>query len=107
MRKNERAYFRMLYLYGYGAGEARITPGYFLQRGIITVFPLLLFLSPHRFAHLGFRYRRNASSALGWLAGRLGGRCVPRGWKKLEGVLISPEAQRCRDASQVSDRETD
>jgi GT2 family glycosyltransferase len=106
MRKNERAYFRMLYLYGYGAGEARITPGYFLRRVIIMIFPPLVLLSPHRFACMKFRYRRNAASASGWLAGRFGGRHAPDGWKKIEGILLSPEAQMCRNAAAVNHRNT-
>jgi glycosyltransferase involved in cell wall biosynthesis len=107
MRTNERAYFRMMYLYGYGAGEARITPGYFLRRLFIMVFPPLVLLSPHRFACLKFRYRRNVASATGWLAGRFGGRRAPAGWEKFEGILLSPEAQHYRKRTAATHREKD
>ena len=94
IRENLEAYCRMLYSYGYGAAEARLYTSYFLRCGLIAAFPPLLFLSRHRFAHLGFRYRKNLSSARGWLAGRLKGHCPPPEWKRVDGVLLSSEAQK-------------
>lgn len=93
VRSTARAYFKMLYSYGYGAAEARLYGPYFFQRGLITFCPLLSLLSPHRFHHLKFRYRKNASSTLGWLAGFFKGHTAPGGWKRVDGVLLSPEAQ--------------
>ena len=84
----------MLYGYGYGAAEARLYLPYFVRRALVAAFPPLLFLSRHRFRHLEFRYRKNLSSARGWLAGRFKGHRPPTGWKRIDGVLLSPEAQK-------------
>jgi len=95
-RPTAEAFFKLLYRNGFGAAEAQLYAPYFLRRFLITIFPPLLLLSPHRFAHLGFRYRRHLSSTLGWLAGKLRGHRPPKDWKKIEGILLSPEAQRTR-----------
>lgn len=93
VRPSLAAYYKLLHRNAYGAAEARLYAPYFLRRGLITICPLLLLMSRHRFQHLGFRYRKNASSALGWLAGFLKGRRPPPGWKRVDGILLSPEAQ--------------
>jgi glycosyltransferase involved in cell wall biosynthesis len=93
MRKSAKAYLKMLYSYGYGAAEAQLNPSYFLRRMIIALIPPLLLLSKHRFRFLGFRYRKNLASVLGWLAGWRKGHRPPADWKKIDGVLLSPEAQ--------------
>jgi GT2 family glycosyltransferase len=93
-RESAEAYYKMLYGYGYGAAEARLYAHYFLRRATIAVFPPLLLLSRHRFNQLKFRYRKNLASANGWLAGRLKGHRPPPGWKRVDGILLSPEAQR-------------
>ena len=93
-RDNREAYFKLLHRNGYGAAEARLNAPYFLRRGLMTFCPLLLLLSRHRFRHLEFRYRKNASSTLGWLAGILRGHKPPAGWKRMNGILLSPEAQK-------------
>ena len=93
-RKNAEAYYKMLYNYGYGAAEARLYAPYFLRRTTIAVFPPLLLLSRHRFRQLKFRYRKNLASATGWLAGWLKGHRPPPDWKRVEGVLLSPESQK-------------
>ena len=64
------------------------------RRGLITFCPPLLLLSRHRFRHLGFRYRKNTSSTLGWLAGFFKGHKAPGDWRRVDGILLSPEAQR-------------
>jgi GT2 family glycosyltransferase len=94
VRESAEAYYKMLYGYGYGAAEARLYAQYFLRRATIAVFPPLLLLSRHRFYQLKFRYRKNLASANGWLAGRLKGHRPPPGWKRLDGILLSPEAQK-------------
>lgn len=94
-RKTMEAYFKQLYRNAYGAAEARLFAPYFFKRLVITIFPPLLLLSRHRFKYLRFRYRKNASSAIGWVAGLLKGRRPPPGWKRIDGVLLSPEAQCC------------
>ena len=93
-RENAPAYFKMLYHYGRGAAEARLYAPYYCRRLLITLCPLLLLLSQHRFRHLQFRYQKNAASALGWVNGWLRGRRPPADWKKVRGNLLSPEAQK-------------
>lgn len=92
-RPTAAAFFKLLYRNGFGAAEAQLYAPYFLRRLLIVICPLLLLLSHHRFRYLGFRYRKNFSSASGWLAGILKGRRPPPGWRKVQGVLLSPEAQ--------------
>jgi len=93
-RTNAAAYFKMLYLYGYGAAEARLYAPYFRNRILIACLPPLVLLSRWRWRHAIFRYRKNLASARGWLAGRLWGKCPPPDWKRINGVLLSPEAQK-------------
>jgi glycosyltransferase involved in cell wall biosynthesis len=92
-RDSARKYQRMLYGYGYGAAEARLGGVYFLRKWLVTICPPLLLLSKRRFQHLFFRYLKNAASALGWLDGKLRGRHAPPGWRRVNGVLLSPQAQ--------------
>jgi GT2 family glycosyltransferase len=94
VRESAEDYFRMLYGYGYGAAEAQLYASYFRRRALITVLPPLLLLSQHRFRHLGFRYRKNAASTRGWLAGWFKGHRPPPDWKRTNGILLSPEAQK-------------
>ncbi|HEY4415400.1 MAG TPA: glycosyltransferase [Verrucomicrobiae bacterium] len=94
MRENETAYLKMCYTYGYGAAEAQLYAANFQQRLVTMIFPPLLLLSRHRFKHFGFRWRKNTANARGWLAGRWRGQPVPKSWKSIDGVLLSPEAQK-------------
>jgi glycosyltransferase involved in cell wall biosynthesis len=94
VRDNEDAFLTMLYRYGYGAAEACFGWPYFRQRLAISLLPPVLLLSRHRFRHLRFRYRKNFSSARGWLAGKLLGHRPPADWIRRDGILLSPEAQR-------------
>src|SRR5208282_1389253 len=94
IRENAEAYYKMLYGYGYGAAEARLYAPHFLRRTATALFPPLLLLSRHRFNQLKFRYRKNLAGASGWLAGWLKGHRPPPGWKRIGGVLLSPEAQK-------------
>jgi GT2 family glycosyltransferase len=94
VRPDETAYFKLLARNGYGSAEARLHAGYFWRRGLIVLLPPLLLLSRHRFRHLRFRYLKNFSSTRGWLAGKLFGQRPPPGWKAVEGILLSPEAQK-------------
>ena len=93
VRENAPAYFKMLYHYGYGAAEARHYAPYCRRRLLLTLCPPLLLLSRHRFNHLGFRYRKNAASTRGWLAGYFHGKKNPPDWKRVQGILLSPSAQ--------------
>lgn len=92
--KDANFYFKRLRSYGHGSGEARLHTGYFLRSLAITLFPLLLLFSRHRFSHLRFRYRKNMMSATGWLHGIFKGRKPPDGWRKIDGIFLSPEAQK-------------
>ena len=93
VRRTAADYFNMLRNYGYGAAEAQIYAPYFRRRLLLTVCPPLLLLSRHRFKHLGFRYRKNAASATGWIAGFLKGKRPPKDWRRVRGVWLSPQAQ--------------
>jgi cellulose synthase/poly-beta-1,6-N-acetylglucosamine synthase-like glycosyltransferase len=99
MRPDAEAYFKLQYRNGYGAAEAKLFTPYFLQRGLIALCPFLLLMSRHRFRHLRFRYRKNASSALGWVAGMVKGNRVPPGWERVDGILLSEEARKHLGAS--------
>ncbi len=93
VRDSAEAYLKLLYRNAYGSAEARLDASYFLRKSLITFFPPLLLLSRHRFRHLKFRYGKNAASTRGWLAGYFKGNKPPIGWKRVDGVLLSPEAQ--------------
>jgi glycosyltransferase involved in cell wall biosynthesis len=94
VRETEEEFLKLLYRNAYGSAEARLDWPYFRNRIIITLFPPLLLLSRHRFRHLRFRYLKNYCSARGWFAGRLFGHRPPPGWKRQDGILLSPEAQK-------------
>jgi glycosyltransferase involved in cell wall biosynthesis len=107
VRETPEAYFKMLYSYGYGAAEARLYTANYLRTLTISLFPPLLLLSRHRFHRFAFRYRKNLSSTLGWLAGKMKGKRAPKDWKQVEAIYLSPEAQESwRRRSQVSGRQT-
>ena len=93
MRDTAAGYFKMLYGYGYGAAEAPLYAPYFRRRTVIAACPPVLLLSRWRWRHFGFRYQKNLASARGWLAGLVRGHHPPPGWKRLNGVLLSPPAQ--------------
>jgi len=93
-RENEAEYFRMLYSYGYGSAEARLFPFSYVVHASITLFPFLLLFSQRRLNHLRFRYLRNAACVRGWLAGKLRGHSAPAGWRRVNGIFLSPEALR-------------
>ena len=93
-RENEAAYFKMLYSYGYGSAEARLYPKSYLVHFAVTFFPLLLLFSKRGMAHLRLRYLRNAACARGWLAGKLRGHSAPAGWRRMDGIYLSPETLR-------------
>ena len=93
VRDSAEAYLKLLYRNAYGSGEARLDLPYFSRKALITFFPPLLLLSRHRFRHLKFRYLKNAASTQGWLAGYFMGKKPPTGWKRVRGILLSPEAQ--------------
>ena len=95
VRDTEAAYLKLHHRNGYGAAEAQLYGAYFRRRSLIALFPPLLLLSRHRFRHLKFRYLKNYSSARGWLAGKLFGHRPPSGWKRVAGILLSPESQNC------------
>ena len=96
VRDSAEAYLKLLYRNAYGSGEARLDLPYFFRRGLVAFFPPLLLLSHHRFRHLKFRWGKNAASARGWLAGYFTGKKPPAGWKRVDGILLSPEAQTTR-----------
>jgi glycosyltransferase involved in cell wall biosynthesis len=93
-RETEAQYLKMLYSYGYGSAEARIYPKSYLVHFSVTLCPILLLFSKRRLANLRFRYLRNAACARGWLAGWLRGHSAPAGWRRVNGIYLSPEAQR-------------
>lgn len=93
-RKTEEQYLKMLYSYGVGSAEARLFPKSYMVHFAVTLFPPLLLFSKRGASHLRFRYLRNAACARGWLAGRLRGHSAPPGWRRVDGIYMSPEAQR-------------
>ena len=93
-RESEAEYLKMLYSYGYGSGESRLYARSYWVHFAVTVFPLLLLFSKRRLANLRFRYLRNALCIGGWFAGRLRGHTAPPGWRRVDGVYLSPEALR-------------
>ena len=92
IRPTPESYFKLLWRNAYGAAETQLYAPYFLRRLFITFFPPVLLLSRHRWRHLKFRYRKNAASGFGWLAGKIRGRRPPAGWERRDGILLSPEA---------------
>jgi glycosyltransferase involved in cell wall biosynthesis len=96
IRSSANSYFKLCYRNAFGSGEARLHPyvSNYLRYVATTVCPLLLLLSRHRFRYLGFRYKRNAAHASGWLMGLVKGRRPPEGWRHYKGVLLSPAAQK-------------
>ncbi len=94
VRETETAYLKLLYRNAYGGAEAQLYWPYFRQRLILSLCPPLLLLSKHRFRHFRFRYLKNFVSARGWVAGKLSGHRPPAGWRRVDGILTSPEAQK-------------
>lgn len=93
-RNDATAYFKMLRSYGYGAAEAGLFGKTFLVSTVISLCPLLLLLSKRRTNLFWLRYRKYLSSSLGWFAGWLWGHRPPKGWSRVGGVWLSPEAQQ-------------
>lgn len=93
-RPDLKSYLRMMYLYGYGAAEAGMATGLYLQWLASVIFPPLILLSRNPFRDVPLRYRRNFASASGWVMGRIFGHKPPPGWRKVQGVLLSPETLR-------------
>lgn len=94
-RENEAQYLKMLYSYGYGSAEARLFLKSYLVHAAVTFFPPLLLFSRRRTANLRFRYLRNAACVRGWLAGKLWGHTAPPGWRRVDGIYLSPQALQC------------
>lgn len=95
MRDTAAGYFKMLRGYGYGAAEAQLYAPYFWRRTLVALCPPSVWLSSRwRWRHAGFRYQKNLASARGWLAGLLCGRRPPKDWRRIDGVWLSPQAQR-------------
>jgi hypothetical protein len=92
----------MLYSYGYGSAEARLYPKSYVVHFAVTLFPPLLLFSRRGFTSLRFRYLRNAACARGWLAGKLRGHSAPPGWRRVDGIYMSPEALRNLGSSSPS-----
>ena len=96
LRADAAGYFKMLRGYGYGAAEAQLYASYFWRRTFIAFFPPSVLLSSRwRWRHAAFRYQKNLASARGWLAGLWGGHRPPPDWCRIDGVLLSPQAQNC------------
>ena len=95
IRPTEADYHRLLRRNAYGAAEAQLFWPYFRQRIIISLFPPVLLLSRHRCKFFKFRYLKNFSSARGWVAGKISGHRPPPGWRNVDGILLSPQAQQC------------
>lgn len=94
-RENEAQYLKMLYSYGYGSAEARLFLKSYLVHSAVTLFPPLLLFSKRRTANLRFRYLRNAACVRGWVAGKLWGHSAPPGWRRVDGIYLSPQALQC------------
>lgn len=94
-RGNETQYLKMLYSYGYGSAESRLFLKSYLVHSAVTFFPPLLLFSKRRLANLRFRYLRNAACVRGWVAGKLWGHSAPPGWRRVDGIYLSPQALQC------------
>ena len=88
------AFLRQMYSYGYGAAEARLYGPLYFRWILTTFFPPFILFSKNPVRDIPFRFLRNAASALGWLAGKIGGQRPPNDWKRVSGVLLSPQTQR-------------
>ena len=94
-------FMKQIYSYGYGAAEAKLYSPIYLRWMLTTFLPPLILFSANPIRDVAFRYLRNAASTFGWLAGKLGGRKPPAGWKIVEGVLLSPQTQSFRHANRI------
>jgi len=92
-RSTVAAFLKQMYWYGYGAAEARLFSEHYFRWMLTTVCPPLIFLSKKPLRDIPFRFLRNASRVLGWLSGKFGGNKPPSDWKRIDGVLLSPETQ--------------
>jgi glycosyltransferase involved in cell wall biosynthesis len=98
-RPDMKSYLKMMYRYGYGSAEAGLAKELYLRWLLSVAVPPLILFSPRPLRDAPFRYARNAAAALGWLAGLAWGRKPPAGWKIINGVPVSPEAQHHLDAA--------
>jgi glycosyltransferase involved in cell wall biosynthesis len=90
-RSDLPGYLRMMYHYGFGSAEAGQAFHRYRDWALTTLVPPLILLSPHPLKDAGFRYRRNAAAAWGWIKGKLTGHKPPPGWKHVAGGWMSPE----------------
>jgi hypothetical protein len=91
-RADLRSHLKLMRNYGYGCGEVRLGGQKYMRWLATTLFPPLMLFSQSRFADLPFRYVSNAAGAYGYLAGALFGHRPPRGWRRIEGRWVSPQA---------------
>lgn len=91
-RPTLRSFLRMMKNYGYGCGEARQAHQKYLRWLLSVLFPPLLLLSKKPIQDVPFRFLCNLYSALGWISGICFGHRPPSGWKRVNGMWISPQA---------------
>ena len=90
-RPDLAGYLKMMWSYGYGSGEMRQDTRQYLRRLATTLIPPLILFSRNPVSDIPLRYLRNASTALGWINGKIWGHKPPTDWKQINGVWLSPQ----------------
>jgi cellulose synthase/poly-beta-1,6-N-acetylglucosamine synthase-like glycosyltransferase len=90
-RPDLAGYLKMMWSYGYGSGEMGQDPRLYWQWLLTTLVPPLILFSRNPVSDIPLRYLRNASTALGWINGKIWGHKPPTDWKQINGVWLSPQ----------------
>jgi glycosyltransferase involved in cell wall biosynthesis len=91
-RPDMRSFLKLMRNYGYGAGELRYRPFQYFRWLVSVIFPPVLLFSRSPLKDLSFRFLIHAAAVRGWIEGALFGHKPPDGWKRIDGVWISPQA---------------
>jgi len=102
VRPDLKRYLRMMYQYGYGSAEAGQAVRIYVRWLISVLIPPIILLSRHPIRDVPLRYSRNFAASAGWIMGLLFGHKPPPGWRRINGVLLSPETQRTIDGAKSS-----
>jgi glycosyltransferase involved in cell wall biosynthesis len=96
-RPDLAGYLKMMWSYGYGSGEMGQDTHLYWRWLLATLMPPLILLSRNPVSDIPLRYLRNASSAWGWINGRMRGHKPPGDWKRINGVWLSPQTVATMD----------
>lgn len=100
-RPDLAGYLKMMWSYGYGSGEMGQTTHLYWQWWLTTLVPFLILFSRNPVSDIPLRYLRNASTALGWINGRIWGHKPPKDWKRIKGVWLSPQTIATMDGNET------